>query len=107
MTQYNTLKIKLSYSQLKKLKPEIKNGTEVTLNLLSNVVGSSNNEPNFHHKLFLTNTQVLKIRKVFANGSSVNIKLSKIRLFKMVQSGSSMAFPIASFLSFYLIQLAC
>ena len=98
MTQYNTLKIKLSYSQLQKLKSEIKNGTEVTLNLLWNAVGSSNNEPNFLHKLFLTNTQVLKIRKAFANGLLVNIKLSKIQLSKMVQSGSSMAFSIASFL---------
>ena len=31
MTQYNTLNVKLSNSQLNKLKSEIKNGTEVTL----------------------------------------------------------------------------
>ena len=42
MTHYNTLNGKLSNSQLKKLKPELKNGTEVTLKLLSNVVGYSN-----------------------------------------------------------------
>ena len=33
MTQYNTLDVKLSNSQLNKLKSEIKNGTEVTLKL--------------------------------------------------------------------------
>ena len=33
MTQYNTLNLKLSNSQLNKLKLGIKNGTEVTLNL--------------------------------------------------------------------------
>ena len=34
MTQYNTLNIKLSNSQLNKLKSGIKNGSEVTLELL-------------------------------------------------------------------------
>ena len=33
MTQYNTLNVKLSNSQLNKLKSVIKNGSEVTLNL--------------------------------------------------------------------------
>ena len=40
MTQCNTLIIKLSDSQLNKLKTGIKNGTEVTLNLPSNVMGN-------------------------------------------------------------------
>ena len=52
MTQYNTLNVKLSYSELKKLKSGIKNVTEVTLNLSSNVIGESN----FPHKLLLTDT---------------------------------------------------
>ena len=58
MTQYNTLHIKLSNLQLNKLKSEIKNGTQVTLNLSSNAVGESNEEISFPHKLLLTNTQV-------------------------------------------------
>ena len=62
MTQYNTLNIKLSYSQLNKLKLGIKNGTEVTLKISSNVVGDPNYESNFPHKLLLTNTQVSKFR---------------------------------------------
>ena len=40
MTQYNTLNLKLSNSQLNKLKYVIKNGTEVTLNRSSNLIGS-------------------------------------------------------------------
>ena len=56
MTQYNTLNLKLSNSQLNKLKSGIKNGTEVTLKLSSNVAGDSNDEHNFPHKLSLTNT---------------------------------------------------
>ena len=87
MTQYNTLNVKLSNSQLNKLKSAIKNGTEVTLNLSSNLIGNSNDETNFPHKLLLTDTQVSKIRKAFANGSSANIKFSKIQLSKIVQLG--------------------
>ena len=68
MTQYNTLNVKLSNLQLNKLKSAIKNGTEVILSLSSNLMGSSNDETNFPHKLLLTNTQVSKIHKAFANG---------------------------------------
>ena len=42
----------MSNSQLNNLKSGIKNGTEVTLNLPSNVVGDSNDENIFPHKLF-------------------------------------------------------
>ena len=52
MSQYKTLNIKLSNPQLNKLKSRIKNGTEVTLNLSSNVIGDSNNETNFPHKKY-------------------------------------------------------
>ena len=39
-------------------------------------MGDSNDENNVPHKLLLTNTQVLKLRKAFANNSSANMKLS-------------------------------
>ena len=87
MTQYNLLKVKLSNSQLNKLKSSVKNRTEVTLNISSNTVADSDDEDNFPHKLLLTNTQVSKLRKAFANGSSANIKLSTTQLHKLVQSG--------------------
>ena len=87
MTQYNTLNVKLSNSQLNELKSATKNRTEVTLNLSSNLIGSSNDETNFPHKLLSTNTQVSKIHKAFANDWLANIKFSKIRLSKMIQSG--------------------
>ena len=51
MTQYNSLNVKLSNSQLNKLKSVIKNGTDVILRLLSNVIGNSDDEANFLHKL--------------------------------------------------------
>ena len=88
MTQYNTLNIKLSNSQLNNLKSGIKNGTEVTLKLLSDVIGDSNDENNFPH-ILITNTQVsmLPSFNAFGNGSSANIKLSKTQLHKIGQSG--------------------
>ena len=68
MTQYNTFNVKLLNSQLNKVKSGIKKGTEVTLNLSSNLIWNSNDETNFPHELLLTDTQVSKIRKPFANG---------------------------------------
>ena len=52
------------------------------MNLSSNLIGNSNKESNRPHKLLLTNTQVSKIRKAFANGSSAKLKLSKTQLSK-------------------------
>ena len=78
MTQYNSLNVKLSNSQLNKLKSAIKNETEVVLRLSSNMVGNSDDENNFPHKLLLTNRQVLNIRKAFANHSSTDIKYQKL-----------------------------
>ena len=66
MTQYNTLNVKLSNSQLNKLKFAIENGTGLTLNLLSNIIGDFNDENNFPHKLLLTNTKVSRVRKAFS-----------------------------------------
>ena len=47
----------------------------------------SNNKNNCPHQLLLTNRQVANIRKAFANNSSIDIKLSKTHLSKMIQSG--------------------
>ena len=87
MPQCNILNVKLSNSQLNKLKSGIKNGTEVTLKRSSNVVGDSADENIFLHKLLLTNTQVSRLCKAFANNSAANVKLSKTQLHKILQSG--------------------
>ena len=64
MTQHNTLKKK-------------------TLNLSSNVIANSNDDTYYLHRLLLTKKQVSRLRKVFANNSSANIKLSKTQLQKL------------------------
>ena len=87
MTQYNSLNVKLSNSQLNKLKSAIKIETDVALRLSSNMVGNSGDNTNFPHELFLTDRQVANIRKAFANNLSTDIKFSKAQLSKMIQSG--------------------
>ena len=88
MTQYNSLNVKLSNSQLNKLKSAIKNKTEVVLRLSSNMIGNSGDETNFPHKLLLPNNrQVANLREVFVNNSSTDIKLPKSQLPKMIQLG--------------------
>ena len=87
MTQYNSLNVKLSNSQLNKLKSAIEDGTEVVLRLSSNMIGDSNDKINFPHELLLTNRQVANLCKAFANYLSNDIKLSKTQISNMIQSG--------------------
>ena len=69
MTQHNSLNVKLSISQLSKLKSSIKNETDVVLRISSNMVGNSNDNTNF------------------TKNTSTDIILSKTQLSKMIQSG--------------------
>ena len=78
MTQYNSLNVKLSNSQLNKLKSSIKNETDVVLRISSNMVSNSNDNTNFPHELLLTNRQVANIRKAFAKNTSIDINYQKL-----------------------------
>ena len=73
MTQYNSLNVKVSNSQLNQLKSAIKK--------------KLGDETNFPHELLLTSRQVANLRQAFANNSSTDTKLSKTQLSKIVQSG--------------------
>ena len=67
MTQYNSLNVKLSNSQLNKLESAIKNETEVVLRLPSNMTGNSNDEANVSHELLLTKRQVANLHEALSN----------------------------------------
>ena len=71
ITHYNSLNVKLSISQLDRLKSlsAIKNETEVVLRLSSNMVSNSDDETNFLHELSLTNRKVANLRK---NRTTIN-----------------------------------
>ena len=87
MTQYNSLSVKLSNSQLNKLKSETKNDTDAVLRLSPNMIANSNDKTNFPHELLLSNRKVLNLRKAFASHTSTDIKLPKTQISKMIQSG--------------------
>ena len=77
----------MSYSQLNKLRSGKKNGTQVTLNLSSDLAEDSKNEASILHRLKLTYIRISGLCKVFANGSLGNAKFSKTQLSNMVQLG--------------------
>ena len=72
MTQYNSLNVTLSNSQLNKFKSAIKDENEVVLRLSLNMINLRKSS-NLH--------------KAFANHLLADIKLSKAQLSKMIQSG--------------------
>ena len=75
MTQYNTLNVKFPDSKLNKVKSRTKYGTEVTLNLSSNliiiIILMQMDKTSFPHKLLLADKQASRVHKAFANGSIV------------------------------------
>ena len=59
----------------------------MTLRLSSNMIGNSDDETNFLHKLLLTNRQIANLCKAFANHTTTDIKLSKAQLTKIQKGG--------------------
>ena len=81
MTQHS--KRKIVYLQLNELKPRIKNGTEATLNLSSNVIGNSNDETNFPHRLLLQGCQwTLKTLKTLKSLENEMVTLNDLEMLK-------------------------
>ena len=84
MTQHNRVNVKLSTSQLNKLKSAIKNENDVVIRLSLSMIGDSNDKGNSRHELLPTSRQSSSIRIAFTNNSSVDIKFSKAQLSKMI-----------------------
>ena len=68
MVNYQEARVKLTNTQLNKLKSASKNKIRAVLRLL-----------------FLTTRQTTKIRNTFANNMSTDIKLSKTQISKIIQ----------------------
>ena len=83
MVEYNKVNVKLSNSQLRKLKTAAKNQTGVTLRMNIKMF-NGNNLP---HELLLTTRQKAKVRNAFNNNMSTDLKLSKAQISKIIQSG--------------------
>ena len=86
MAEYNKVNVKLSDTQLKKLKNVVKTKTETTLRI-SFKIFNGNNLP---HELLLTTRQKTKLRNAF-NNMSTDLKLSKAQISKIIQSGGFLA----------------
>ena len=83
VTEYSKVNVKLSDTQLKKVKTAIKNKTGTALRI-SLKLFNGNNLP---HELLVTTRQKTKLRNSFNNNMSTNLKLSKAQICKIIQSG--------------------
>ena len=66
------------------------------------MIGNSDDETNFPHKLLISNRQVANLCKVFANYTSTDIQLSKTQLSKMIQSDGVLGKRLGALLKFEL-----
>ena len=83
MVEYTKVNVKLSDSQIKKLKDAVKDNTGTTLRI-SLKMFNGNDLP---HELLLTTRQKTKLRNAFNNNTSADLKLSKTQIVKIIQSG--------------------
>ena len=77
------MNVKLTDTQLKKLKPAVKNKRGTTLRMSLKML-DGNDLP---HELLLTTRQKTKSRNAFSNNMSTDLKLSKAQISKILQSG--------------------
>ena len=83
MVEYSKVNVKLSDTQLKKLKTAVKNKTGTALRI-SLKMFNGNDLP---HELLLTTRQKTKLRNDFNSNMLTDLKLSKTQISKIIQSG--------------------
>ena len=83
MVECTKVNVRLSDSQIKKLKDAVKSNTRTTLRI-SLKMFNGNELP---HELLLTTRQKTKVRNAFNNNMSTVLKLSKAQINKIIQSG--------------------
>ena len=101
MVEYSKVNVKLSDTQLKKLKDAVKDNTGTSLRI-SLKMFDRNNLP---HELLLTTRQKTKLRNAFNNNMLADIKLSKTQIDKIIQSGGFLG-PLLSKLAGTLMKVA-
>ena len=84
MVEYSKINVKLSNSQLNKLKTAAKNQTGVALRMNIKMF-NGNNLPD---ELLLTTRQKTKLRNAFENNMSTDIKFSKAQISKTILEDS-------------------
>ena len=82
MVEYTKVIVKLSDSQIKKLKNAVKDNTGTTLRIYLKMFNGNHSQ----HELLLTTRQKTKLRNVFNNNRSADLKISKAQISKIIQS---------------------
>ena len=80
MVEYSKVNVKLSDTQLKKVKDDVKNKTRTTLRMSLKIL--DRNDP--RHELLLTTRQTTKLRNAFNNNMSTDLTLSKAKTSKII-----------------------
>ena len=83
MVEYNKVNVKLSDTQLKKLKTAVKNETGTTLRINLKMFNGNN----LLHELLLTTRQKKKLRNALNDNMSSDLRISKAQVSKTIQSG--------------------
>ena len=83
MVEYSKGNVKLTDTQLKKLKTAVKNKTGTALRISVKMF----NRNDLPHELLLTTRQKSKLKNAFNNNMSADLKLSKAQISKIIQSG--------------------
>ena len=83
MVEYSKVNVKLSDTQLKKLKTAVKDKIGTTLRMSF----KNFDENDLPHELLLTTKQKTKVRNAFNNNMSIYLKLSRAQISKIIQSG--------------------
>ena len=83
MVEYSKVNVKLTDTQLKKLKTAVKNKTGPTLIMNLKMLDGNN----LLHELLLTTREKTKLRNAFNKNISTDSKLSKAQISKIIQSG--------------------
>ena len=83
MVEYSKVNVKLSGTQLKKLKTAVKDKTGTTLRISLKMI-DGNDLP---HELLLTTRQKTKLRNSFNNNMSTDLKLSRTQISTIIESG--------------------
>ena len=82
MVEYSKANVKLSDTQLKKLKTAVKNKGGTTPRISFKML----NGKDLPHELLLTTRQKTKLRNAFSNNMSTDLKRPKVQISKIIQS---------------------
>ena len=83
MVEFSKVNVKLTDTQLKKLKTIVKKQTGTTARINLKMLDGND----LRHQLLLTKRQKANLRNAFNNNMSIDLKLSKAQIFKIIQSG--------------------